>query len=258
MLEGDDPKPLEPAPGKTAFDYAVTVARVGGLVFPFLGPATTFFDLATAPIRSKRMSNWCEQVRLGLNDVNQQVKEMTPEKLATSEEFISAFAQATQAALRTHQKEKLEALRNAVLNTAINKVPDDNRRAVFLSLIDRLAPAHMNLLEGLHNSTIPRRGSNDYGYNEWEQNHRYIAQQSPDVYRGVSFLMLFVRDSVPLLAKESESFIKTLLGELYTAGLITIAPTDSEVPSSFQKLLTPIGIEFLHFIAPPDIHGLDG
>ncbi|HTS57938.1 MAG TPA: hypothetical protein VMH03_10335, partial [Terriglobales bacterium] len=44
--------------------------------------------------------------------------------------------QATQIALRTHQEEKLEALRNAVVNSTSGQVLEDDVRAVFLNLVD--------------------------------------------------------------------------------------------------------------------------
>ena len=111
-----NPSPdLEPAPGRTAFDWGLSTAKAGTLIFPFLGPGITLFDLLTGPKRGKRMSDWCEDLRQRLNDLSRKVNGLTFEKLADSDAFVSAFAQATTAALKTHQKEKLEALRNAVL-----------------------------------------------------------------------------------------------------------------------------------------------
>jgi hypothetical protein len=252
-----DPR-LQTAPERTALDYGVAVAKVGSIVFPFLGSGVALFDLITAPIRNRRFTDWCEDLRLHLNEVSRRVAALTPETLVANEAFISAFAQATQAALRTHQKEKLEALRNAVLNTALNRVPDDNRRAVFLSLIDRLAPVHMDMLNGFLRSAIPRPGAEDYNYNAWEWKHRNDAKQNPGFDRDSSFLTLWVRDSVPTLANESEYFLRMLIGDLYGAGLTTIGPSDRQVPSSFQQLVTPVGTEFLEFIAAPDLQGTHG
>ena len=59
---------------------------------------------------------------------------------------MSAFAQATQAALRTHQQDQLDALRNAVLNVVRGKDADANRQGQFLSLVDRFTAAHLSLL----------------------------------------------------------------------------------------------------------------
>jgi hypothetical protein len=140
-----DPR-LEPAPGKTAFDYGVAIAQVGAIVFPALLPGVKFFDLLTAPLRGKRMSDWCEELRLSLNELSQKMAGLTPEALAASDPFISAFALATQAALRTHHAEKLEALRNAVLNVAAGTAPEDHYQTFFLNLVDSLTPTHILML----------------------------------------------------------------------------------------------------------------
>jgi hypothetical protein len=139
---------LQPAPGMTAFDYAMAIAKVGAIAFPFLGPGITLFDLVTAPARGKRMSDWCEDLRLHLNELSQKMDGLTPEALATNGAFISAFAQATQTALKTHQEEKLEALRNAVLNVAAGLAPpEDHYQTFFLSLVDSLTPTHLLMLK---------------------------------------------------------------------------------------------------------------
>ena len=64
---------LEPAPESTAFDRALTAAKVGALAFPFLGAGVAFIDLLTAPLRGKRMNDWCEEFRLRFNDLSQKV-----------------------------------------------------------------------------------------------------------------------------------------------------------------------------------------
>ncbi len=85
-----DPR-LKPAPSKTTFDYAMIAAKAATTVaFPFLSPGVTFVDLVTAPLRSKRLSDWCEELRLALNDLSLRVEGLTPEKLAEDEAFVSA------------------------------------------------------------------------------------------------------------------------------------------------------------------------
>src|ERR1700688_4621178 len=100
---------LAPAPARSALDYGLAVAQVGGIAFPFGGAGVKLFDLVTAPLRGKRMSDWCEELRLRLNELSQKIEGLTPEALAASDPFVSAFAQATQSALKTHQAEKLQA-----------------------------------------------------------------------------------------------------------------------------------------------------
>jgi hypothetical protein len=137
---------LEPAPEQTAFDYGLLMAKVATLVFPFAGAGVTLFDLVTAPSRGKRLSDWCEELRIRLNDLSEKVAGLTPERLAKDDAFVSTFAHATQAALRTHQSEKRQALHNAVLNVALGKEPETDRQILFIALIDRFTVFHLNLL----------------------------------------------------------------------------------------------------------------
>ena len=58
--------------------------------------------------------------------------------------------EASQIALRTHQKEKLEALRNAVLNVAIGDRVDEEEQAAFLGLIQEFTTWHLAILKTFH------------------------------------------------------------------------------------------------------------
>ena len=58
------------------------------------------------------------------------------EKLKNDENFISVMMNASQMALRTHQEEKLDALRNAILNVAKGEAPDESVQHLFLNFVD--------------------------------------------------------------------------------------------------------------------------
>jgi len=126
---------LEPAPGRTEFDWTVSAARVGALAFPFLGSGVALFDLITAPLRTKRLSDWLEQLRQCVNELSQKVATLTPASLAGDEAFNAAFFQAAQTVLRTHQQEKLDALRNAVVNVALGGESNADRQSKFSTLL---------------------------------------------------------------------------------------------------------------------------
>lgn len=211
-------------------------AKVGTLAFPFLGPGVALFDLLTSPIRGKRMDDWCEELRQGLNDLSRKMAELTPKRLAADEAFISAFAQATQAALKTHQQEKLEALRNAVLNVAVGQESDD-RQTNFIALVDRFTPAHLKVLQKFHQP--PVHG----GYTQWRM--RQTSTQPADS-------ALWIKEFVPGLADEDLDFLRMLVGDLYNAGLSQVKPTDSYIPSE-MTWTTAFGTAFLRFIAPPQV-----
>ena len=141
---------LLPAPGKTAFDYAFAAAKAGSLAFPFFGAGVTLVDLVTAPLRGKRLNDWCEDLRLRFNELSDKVGGLTPEALAKNEAFVSVIAHATQAALRTHQAEKVEALRNAVLNVAVTNALSEDLQLIFVNLLDSFTPTHVRVLKHFH------------------------------------------------------------------------------------------------------------
>jgi hypothetical protein len=65
------------------------------------------------------------------------------------EKLITTILVATDAAGRTHQQEKLEALRNACLHVASNTDVDEQYVLVFVRLIDDLTPLHLKVLTNL-------------------------------------------------------------------------------------------------------------
>ena len=68
--------------------------------------------------------------------------------LPQNEKFISAYTTGLFIAARNHQKEKLEALRNAVLNTALPSDIEEDLQLSFINYIDRLTPSHIVALQG--------------------------------------------------------------------------------------------------------------
>jgi hypothetical protein len=62
---------------------------------------------------------------------------------------------ATQIAVRTHQQEKLDALRNAVLNVAAGTAPGDDLQLMFLGFVDAFTPLHLRMLKFLQHPDKP-------------------------------------------------------------------------------------------------------
>lgn len=226
-------QPVEPAPEQTGFDYGLAIAKVGAVAFPFFGAGVTLLDLITAPLRGKRSSDWCEEIRLRLNELSQKIDGLTPETLAANEAFISAFAQATQAALRTHQREKLHALRNAVVNVAAGTAPADDLHMAFFALIDRLTPSHLAVLRFFNETP-------------WDgvQAGRPLEQAVPQV-----------KSEVAALENVEDDFVKLLIRELYGSGLSQFNPDDFSSPKAKAGAwLTTVGRQFLEFISESDHH----
>lgn len=110
------------------------------------GPAAEFFAYVVEPSLSKRRAEWEETVTDKLNELEDKVEGFHIKELAEDPSFITSYINATRLAISEHRIEKLAALRNAVLNSALSSSLDDDTLALFLNYIDRLTPWHLRLL----------------------------------------------------------------------------------------------------------------
>lgn len=142
--------PPEPARGDTAH----TIARAGLSAIPFVGgPAVELFSSVIVPPLTKRRDEWIQSIAEGLKTLEQKVDGFTIETLAGNEAFVTAVMHASQVAIKNHQKEKIEALHNAVLNVASGKAPEEDEQMMFLNFIDTLTPWHVRVLGFYHDPT---------------------------------------------------------------------------------------------------------
>ena len=114
--------------------------------------------LVLVPPLIQRRNDWLKDLESRLRELENQVRDFHFDDLQHNEQFVSATLQATQVALRAHHTEKLEALRNAVLNVAISRSPSEDLQLIFLNLIDRFTPMHLNILRFCLDRTIASKG----------------------------------------------------------------------------------------------------
>ena len=123
----DEPS-RNPLPEPTREDFQR--AGLKGLIslVPVAGAvASELLGVASAPVAQRR-DDWLSDLERRLREVEGCVQGFRLEDLGKNPQFISATMQATQAASRTHQSEKLEALQNAVVNVALGKPPTEDLR----------------------------------------------------------------------------------------------------------------------------------
>ena len=130
------------------------------------GPLQVAFENVFASPIEKRKQAWLEQLADIVTEVQDRVKELTPEKLTENEAFVTVAMQASQIAIRNHQQTKLEALRNAVLNSGLPNPLQEDEQMVFLRLIDQLTPWHLRVLS-LLNNPIEWMKRNQVAYPGW-------------------------------------------------------------------------------------------
>jgi len=229
--ERDIKKDLEPSAG----DYAHAGVRAGLSMAPYLGgPLAEFFTMVVTPPLERRCEAWMIEIYTRLKKLEEQIAGFKIEDLAQNENFISTLFYATQAAMRTHQKEKLDALRNAVINSALRLNIDENLQLMFLNLVDRYTPWHLMIMQFLDN---PR------GYGE----SRGI--QYPNWGMGGTAKVL--EHTFPEL-QGKRAIYDQIVKELFTNGFLH---SDTFLHATLSDMFAPettdMGKQFLQFIRIP-------
>ncbi len=126
------------------------IPRVGGA-------AAELFALVIAPPLTRRRDEWFQSVGERLEKLQENVAGFKIEALVNNELFVTTMLRATQEALRTHQKEKLEALRNVVVNAALRSTVDETKQQFFLNMVCELDGLDLLVL-GVLSDPIKARG----------------------------------------------------------------------------------------------------
>lgn len=139
-----------PPKDKSIGDAAHEIGKTILSVVPAAGgPLVALFEnIFTAPLNKRRQA-WLEELASVISDIQNKLANITPEKLAANEMFITAALQASQIAIRNHKKEKIDALKNALFNSVQPNAPSEDIQLIFLKLIDDLTPWHLRLLSML-------------------------------------------------------------------------------------------------------------
>jgi hypothetical protein len=236
MAEDDITKKPEKSPG----DIVLDVTKTALAPVPFVGAmAVQFLNSIVMPPIQRRYADWITSIAERLVALEEKVEGFRRADLEGDEGFGDSFARASQAVISSHQKEKLEAIRNAVLNSALPGRPDDDMRAMFLTRIDALTPNHIRLLALLDN---PMKWFAQHGI---EPPHWEITGSIPGV----------INHAFPEL-REKEEFVSQLINELNQYGYIRISKDTLGVTMTPQGALSPhttkSGEGFIKFISDPE------
>ena len=189
--------------------------------------------VVAAPLQ-KRRDEWFEQVGKGIQELQDRLEDFDSRTLAENDDFVSAVYEATQAAMKTTNEAKIEALRNGILNIAAGMTVEEVLRGTFFSLIDRLSPAHLRVLSLLADpSSSPE-----------------MLQAAKNVSMGAQYNI--IREAIPETLI-SESVLARILSDLGRDGL---AQTDGMKATGTAAVLlakrtTEAGDAFLRFVSSP-------
>lgn len=213
-------------PAKSAGDFVHASAKTALSAIPYAGsPAAELFNLVLQPPLEKRRAEWMERVAKGLEDLEKEGLKV--QDLKDNPQFVSAVMQASQIAVRSHQEEKLHALRNAVLNVASGQAPEDALHGLFLSYVDFFTPWHLHILK---------------------------VFQSPPVREGLlTGGLSHVLENAITEMRGRRDLYDSLWRDLYLRGLVSAEHLHVTMSGSglASKRTTTLGDQFLAFISEP-------
>jgi len=216
---------------KTADDWHLA-ARATLSTVPFVGGAAVeLFNRLLAPPIERRREAWLNNLADRLSKL-EQAGRLNIGDLNENDEFVTTVMRASQVAVRNHQKEKIVALSNAVLNTALGDMPECSVREMFIGFVDEFTVWHMRIL-----GALAAADSDAQDRPRVETSVRLITD------RAVSMLQTLRKQrAVAEIAVQDLCQRRLLFWN--REGLVTyIRPDTTQV--------TELGRDFLHFITEP-------
>jgi hypothetical protein len=224
---------LGPLPSQTNTELAQAIVRAGLSVVP-AGGAVAELLAFLQPTFGRRRDVWLQQLADGFQELKDRLDAAEFEALRHNELFVTVVFNATQAATRTHQPEKLEALRAAVMNSALPMAPDEHTQLMFIRFVDELTAMHLRVLSYLRDPA------------GWFVRHNIPR---PDIYMGSRNAIL--EAALPELRGQPEVYGQ-VNRELNARGL-ALDPGGGMVSQQalYDLRTTALGNRFLDFITAP-------
>lgn len=182
---------------------------------------------------NERREKWVSDLAEDVDKLRDRVDGLDLGSLLNSDVFIDAVVSATRTIEHTHQQDKIDALRNAVLNSAVPGAPDADTQAIFLNLIDRYTPSHLRMLTLWNNPA------------GWFESHRLSP---PSGFMAASRTQT-LEAGLPELAA-SKGFYLHIAHELQADQMLNASLEGMvSATSLMDRLTTDFGRQFVRFIS---------
>jgi hypothetical protein len=138
-MKGEEIKPPKKDLSNHIHEYINDCAKTltGGFINPLI-------DLALPSFHQKRFERWCENIYDAIIELEK--NKISRENLIADEEFISLLKESVSIASKTHQDEKHQLLKDALLNSFDSNLTFDSK-LIFTRLIDSLTISHLYFLK---------------------------------------------------------------------------------------------------------------
>jgi len=229
---------MKKIPKESKGDIVHKIVKGGLAGVPFGGGLVAeFFELVIKPPYTKRLKGWMESVYEDLKKLKDKDESFNIEDLAKNEMFTTTILHATQVAIRNHQKEKLESLKNAVLNSTSPNAPEEDLQLMFLNWVDDLTTWHLRILKFFDSPEIWVNKSN-IKIPDWVEASpiRVFFHVYPQLKDQKTFFDLLIQDLADLKELLSEEKLRSPMKKM---AYLRVSHT------------TNLGKQFIRFITSP-------
>ncbi len=216
-----------------AKDHFVNFMKAALATTPFAGGIATLIDDYIPSTKQKRLEQFVKQLGQDLDALRDRISE----DAFLNEEFSFAFEKCFRGVAENYQKEKLEAYRGILLNSAIGSNVEADEAEYYISLVDRLSALHLRILGFMANP-------DDF----------LTARGIPKEQITGGFANFFPV-AIPGVGLEA---IKSAFGDLHQLGLISTDKSIFHTTTAGQGLdllgnrVSNAGQDFIRFCTTPD------
>ena len=223
---------------------ADTKHRVKKSLLSFLPGAVELYEyFVTSPLE-KRLDEWMMNIGEAIELLHQNLG-LELENLQSNEKFVTVVIQTTRVASQNHQKEKLLALRNAIVSSVYYQDISEDLQLIYIRFIDELTPSHLLLL-------------------------KFFVKFESEIVKLKSYPELFIFFNLHYEYSNalSRDEFKMLISDLSVRGLIRLSPDIDDFDDIYQSssllsmqtndalpriLITHIAKDFIRFISDTDL-----
>jgi hypothetical protein len=136
---------------KSSGDYTHSVVKGALGSVPVLGAAASeiFSTIITPPLEKRRIE-WMNQVASRLDEL-EKLNQISFEELMNDDHFIDVVIQTTSLVLKTSEKEKIEAYKNALINTSLNFEIEETISKIYINQLENFTVWHLKIIKLIDN-----------------------------------------------------------------------------------------------------------
>lgn len=228
-----DPKDLVPSRvGTPAVEHLTNIIKAGLATAPFCGGLASLMTDYIPSARQARLEAFASTLAPDLERLQKHVDEET----IKTDEFAFILEKCFRGAAENYQKEKPEAFRGMLVNTAIGFIATSDEKEFFIRLVGSLSALHMRILRFMVDP------------------HGYLAAVGipPERIRGG--FSDFFPVAIPGVHID---VLKSAFSDLYQLGFINTDKSIFSIMTAGQGLallvgrVTPLGVRLIQFCSVP-------